>query len=77
MVSSHRQTNDAGAAKSSVPVVSTFQIGAHVLRLSKVMEGRWTVAVDEGALPTSYRTQADAWEAGVREADRIDRLAAG
>ena len=51
-----------------------FQAGKHVLLLSRVMEGRWSVAVDEAALAGSYRTQADAWEAGVREADRLDRL---
>jgi len=38
-----------------------------------VMEGRWTVAVDDSPVPGSYRTQADAWEVGVREADRLDR----
>ena len=41
------------------------------------MEGRWAIAVDESALLSTFRTQADAWEAGVREADRIDKLAQG
>jgi predicted metalloprotease with PDZ domain len=72
-VSSYRQANDPGTKVP--PVVSTFHVGAHVVRLSKLMEGRWAVAVDEGTLATSYRTQADAWEAGVREADRLDRPA--
>jgi hypothetical protein len=51
-----------------------FEAGKHVLRLSKVMEGRWCVAVDDASLSGSFRTQADAWEAGVREADRLDKL---
>jgi len=33
------------------------------------------VAVDEASLSGSFGTQAEAWEAGVREADRLDRLA--
>ncbi len=51
-----------------------FEAGKHVLRLCKVMEGRWSVAVDEAAVAGTFRTQAEAWEAGVREADRLDRL---
>jgi hypothetical protein len=31
--------------------------------------------VDEASLAGSFGTQAEAWEAGVREADRLDRLA--
>lgn len=42
--------------------------------VTKMLEGRWAAAVDEVALSGSYPTQADAWEAGVREADRRDRL---
>jgi hypothetical protein len=37
------------------------------------MEGRWSVVVDGAPLSGTYRTQADAWEAGVRDADRRDR----
>jgi len=59
---------------ASIP--TQFEIGRHLVKVSMVMEGRWTVAVDEGPVPGSYRTQADAWEAGVREADRIDRSGA-
>jgi hypothetical protein len=69
------------AHKTQVPdpphLESRFEAGKHVLRLSKVMEGRWSVAVDDAALSGSFRTQADAWEAGVREADRLDKLPAG
>ncbi len=52
-----------------------FNAGRHVLRLSRVLEGRWSVAVDEAVLSGCFGTQAEAWEAGVREADRLDRLA--
>jgi hypothetical protein len=66
------------ANKTQVPVPlhieARFQVGKHVLRLLKLMEGRWSVAVDEAALTGGFRTQAEAWEAGVREADRLDRI---
>ncbi|HTP53159.1 MAG TPA: hypothetical protein VMK42_20895 [Anaeromyxobacteraceae bacterium] len=54
---------------------TSFEIGRHLVKVSMVMEGRWTVAVDDGPVPGSFGTQADAWEAGVREADRLDRSA--
>ncbi len=63
-------TNETPAA---LRVQSSFQVGQHVVRIEKVMEGRWCVEVDKGPLPSSYATQAEAWEAGVREADRLDR----
>lgn len=53
---------------------TTFEVGAHALVVTKVLEGRWRVAVDGKPLDASFGTQADAWEAGVREADRVDRL---
>ena len=53
---------------------TTFEVGAHVLLVAKVQERRWTVAVDTRVLDARYDTQADAWEAGVREADRLDAL---
>ncbi|HVP66619.1 MAG TPA: hypothetical protein VMT17_05095 [Anaeromyxobacteraceae bacterium] len=64
------------ARRTETPVASLptqFEIGRHLVKVSMVMEGRWVVAVDEGPVPGSYRNQAEAWEAGVREADRIDR----
>lgn len=74
MTPKHTANNPKSSA-APVSVVTRFQVGQHVLRVSKVMEGRWAIAVDEAALPSTFRTQADAWEAGVREADRIDKLA--
>ncbi|HEY6002468.1 MAG TPA: hypothetical protein VIV57_06300 [Anaeromyxobacter sp.] len=54
---------------------TTFDVGAHKLIVSKIQEGRWTVAVDERPLDASFQTQADAWEAGVREIHRLGGLA--
>ncbi len=60
-----------------VPIIARHRVADHVVRTTKVLEGRWTVAVDEKAeLERSYGSQADAWEAGVREVDRLDRSAA-
>jgi hypothetical protein len=57
----------------SAPIPSTFEVGRHVVRVLKVNEGRWSVTVDGAPLSSTYATQAEAWEGGVREADRIDR----
>jgi hypothetical protein len=53
---------------------TTFDVGAHKLIVKKINEGRWTVAVDERPLDASFQTQADAWEAGVREIHRLGGL---
>ena len=55
---------------------SVFQVGAHVVRLA-CSEGRWTVTVDARGCEKWFTSEADAWEAGVREADRLDRSRAG
>jgi hypothetical protein len=55
---------------------TTFAVGEHTLVLTKVMERRWTVSVDRRLLEASFETQADAWEAGVRDAHRQDTLRA-
>jgi hypothetical protein len=59
-----------------VALPATFAVGDHELVVTKVMERRWTVAVDGRRIDQSFDTQADAWEAGVREAHRADTLAA-
>ena len=51
---------------------TTFAVGDHTLVLQMAMEGRWTVTVDARPLAGSYDTEADAWEAGVRDAHRLD-----
>jgi hypothetical protein len=73
-MSSHRSTG-APAPANPASIASCFHVGTHVVRVFKVMEGRWTMTVDDAPGASSYATQADAWEAGVREADRIDRAA--
>lgn len=53
----------------------SYRVGAHLVRLS-CAAGRWTVRVDDVAFDRWYTNQAGAWEAGVREADRLDRVSA-
>jgi hypothetical protein len=40
------------------------------------MDWRWSVSVDGTALPNTFESQVEAWEAGVREAARRYRSAA-
>jgi hypothetical protein len=61
-----------GDVRKAVPV-SSYEVGGHLIHLSG-FEGRWSVTVDKAAHHTSFATRAEAWEAGVREADRLDRL---
>jgi hypothetical protein len=71
--------------RNSVPAVAdsivsrptTFDVGEHRLVVAKLQERRWTVAVDGHLLDLRFDTQADAWEAGVREAHRLDVLRGG
>lgn len=53
----------------------SYRVGAHLVRLS-CAGGRWSVRVDDVAFERWYTNQAGAWEAGVREADRLDRASA-
>jgi hypothetical protein len=51
-----------------------FQVGGHVLGLS-CSKKRWTVTVDDDStIAQWFMSKVAAWEAGVREADRRDRL---
>jgi len=54
--------------------VTTFRVGSHDVVVWMV-ENRWYVSVDGVQLPIWHKVQADAWTAGVAEADRLDRLA--
>jgi hypothetical protein len=70
-----QESNDRFASLEKL--TTTFHVGRHTLQVRKVMEGRWTFSVDGGDVSTStYPTQAEAWEAGVRAADRLDVAAA-
>ncbi|HET9552072.1 MAG TPA: hypothetical protein VFP50_03830 [Anaeromyxobacteraceae bacterium] len=61
--------------ESPEPILSlptTYEVGAHAVKVTRITEGRWSVSVDGGPeLATTYPTQVDAWEAGVRAADRL------
>ena len=61
----------ANTPASSIP--STFRAGDHEVRVW-MKDGRWYAAVDGAELPIWHKVQADAWTAGVTEADRLDRL---
>jgi hypothetical protein len=61
------------APAAAAPVVSLFRVGAREVGVWMV-DGRWYVSVDGVALPVWHKVQADAWTAGVAEADRLDRL---
>lgn len=54
-------------------IASIFRAGTHEVRVW-MKDGRWYVAVDGAELPIWHKVQADAWTAGVTEADRLDRL---
>ncbi len=65
--------SQANEGSPSLDKISTlFHVGIHTLRVSKVTEGRWTFSVDDGETSSTFATQAAAWEAGVRAADRLD-----
>jgi hypothetical protein len=54
-------------------LASKFQVRAHTLCLFTLKNFTWVVVIDDTRLPGTFMTQAEAWTAGVREADRIDR----
>ena len=54
--------------------MKNFRVGRHQVRVW-VLHDRWLVAVDDVQLPDWHVQQAEAWAAGVREADRLDRAA--
>jgi hypothetical protein len=62
----------ATVPESVVTHPTFFEVGQHRLAVAKVREGRWTVAVDDRPVDATFESQADAWQAGVREALRID-----
>ena len=53
---------------------TTFRIGAHVLVLAKQRESsRWTLTLDGALSASTFETEVEAWEEGIRAADRADR----
>jgi hypothetical protein len=58
--------------ETPAPVISlptTFEVGVHAVKVTRITDGRWSVSVDGGPELATYPTQVDAWEAGVRAAD--------
>ncbi len=51
----------------------SFEVGSHVVRVTKINEGRWVASVDDTSCGASFESSADAWAAGVRMSQRIDR----
>ena len=57
------------------PVIAhpvTFQVGEHVVVVSP-QRSQWVVSVGGADGPGAFANVVEAWEAGVREADRLDR----
>lgn len=53
-----------------------FEVSGHQVLLTEE-NGAWHVSVDQAADPRRFESAADAWAAGVGEADRLDRMAHG
>jgi len=51
-----------------------FMALAHSLAVTCVATGRWAVSVDGEPLPATFGSQVEAWEAGVRAAERPPRV---
>lgn len=57
---------------------ASFAVGAHTVVVAKLASStRWTVTVDGARADATFESEVDAWEEGVRTADRIDRGASG
>ncbi len=53
-----------------IPIV--FQAGTHELKVTMSSDWRWSCTVDGAPLGGRFEKQVEAWEAGVREAYRLD-----
>ncbi len=53
-------------------VTKVFEVGGHTVRVSKVLERRWTFTIDDGEVSKTFPTAAAAWTAGVRAAYQLD-----
>lgn len=62
--------------KKSASKPQAFEVSGHQVLLTEE-NGVWHVAVDQTLDPHRYESAADAWSAGVGEADRLDRAAQG
>ena len=62
-----------GPASLEMRLAATFQVQTHTLHLFATRNHTWVAVVDDSQLPGRFITQVEAWEAGIREAGRIDR----
>ncbi|HEX9244260.1 MAG TPA: hypothetical protein VF875_17585 [Anaeromyxobacter sp.] len=55
---------------------TTFVVGTHAIVLAKAPGSeRWTLTLDGTLSSVTFQTEVEAWEAGVRGADQLDRPA--
>jgi hypothetical protein len=65
-------------AEDLVALPTTFAVGGHSLLLAQArVTWRWTATMDGRLLEGTFQSQAEAWEEGVREADRVDKASDG
>ena len=57
-------------ALARIPIV--FQAGTHELKVTMSNDWSWSCTVDGAAIAGRFLKQVEAWEAGVREAHRLD-----
>jgi hypothetical protein len=70
-----RSVSVDGSGSTVRTTSATYRVAAHRVVLSG-RDGVWNADLDDKMLDGSFATQAAAWEAAVREADRLDRIAA-
>ena len=63
-----------GAAGETREVRTRYTVGSHVVE-TVGQGGRWAAIVDGVRLDASFACSADAWAAGIAEAERTDRPA--
>jgi len=65
-----RQVERSSSAPERSEIFTALE---HSLAVICLAQGCWTVSVDGGPISGTYRTQVEAWEAGVRAVDRQTR----
>lgn len=73
----HTPTDTPLPFASAVRESRSFRFGTHVIRVTKVTPRAWAAWTDETLCGTDHPSAAAAWEAGVRELDRIERAKRG
>jgi hypothetical protein len=61
-----------GETPEAREVRTRYTVGAHVVE-TVGQGGRWAAIVDGARLDASFPCSADAWTAGIAEAERLDR----